>query len=145
MSTGVAHAVTCNTVSSTVTCTGGPTAQVIVSGGTAGTTSAGSPYPTTIAVTGGAGTVSSISLTIHGYTALSGAGKNASRNVGLLLKGPTGGHNLQIMRSDGSAAAAQNNLTFTIQDSGTAFPDTLTLWNSQTGPFKPTAANAICP
>src|ERR1017187_6960833 len=139
-SMGVAHA-QCSTVSNTVTCTGSSNGALInnpYTGNANGVTVAASPYPATIFVFGGSGTVSSISLTLHGYTTLvGGLIGNASSSVGLLLKSPSG-RNMQIMRADGAASPVQTNLTVTIQDGAAAFPDTNTAW-SPGGTFKPTA------
>ncbi|MBZ5603097.1 MAG: Ig-like domain repeat protein [Acidobacteriia bacterium] len=111
---------TCTPGSGTVTCTGGPSATVNDPGGstTVGTSSA-------LAVTGGSGTVKTVTVVLHGYTAVLDVNtlKAASRDMGLLLKSP-GGRNLELMRCVGEpGSGGQNNLTFTIQDGATAFPD----------------------
>src|ERR1039457_3445017 len=151
-SMGVAHAVTCTPAGNTVTCTGGPAEHVIDTNGTPGTVAAQTGYGSTIAVTGGAGSVSSLTITLHGYTVRSGfdAGLGtsfgSSTEMGLLLKSPSG-RNLQIMRSPGhgsctgapDTAHCQSNLTITFQDGvASALPDGNTIWDTG-GTFKPTA------
>src|ERR1039457_3541931 len=147
-SMGVAHA-QCNTVSNTVTCTGGPAAHVIANGdGVHATTVAATPA--TLAVTGGAGTVSSLTFTLNGYTVKSGFdgvhGFGSSGTMGLLLKSPSG-RNMQVMRSPGHGSCTgapdtthcQNNLTVTFQDgAAAALPDSSTIWSTG-GTLKPTA------
>ena len=148
--TGVANA-QCNTVSNTVTCTGGPAAHVIANGdGVDVTTVVATPYPATLAVTGGAGTVASLTFTLNGYTVKSGFdgvhGFGSSGTMGLLLKSPSG-RNMQVMRSPGHGSCTgapdtthcQNNLTVTFQDgAAAALPDSSTIWTTG-GTFKPTA------
>ncbi len=144
VSMGVAHA-GCTTVSPTVTCTGGAGASISYNNGNAqsdGTHDA-TTYPTTITVSGGSGTASVVTLTVHTYTSTVGGvgaspGGNSSQSVGLLLVSPTG-RALEVMRSTGTSSTAQSSLTFTIADSGAAsFPDSNTVWSTG-GTFKPTA------
>src|SRR5258708_5409701 len=77
-SMGVAHAVTCNTVSNTVTCTGGAGASINIASTTG--TQPGTPFPTTINVTGGSGTVQSMTLTLHTYTSAHSGTQHSSRD-----------------------------------------------------------------
>jgi len=139
-SVAVAAHATCVTVSNTGSCTGGTNAASInVPGtGTDGVTVAGSPYPSTLTVAGGSGTVSSVVLRLNGYTSLIGASVgNASRNVGILLVSPSG-RNLQVMRAVGSPASAQTNLVVALQDFNTALPNQSSPWTFS-GTFQPTA------
>src|SRR5579863_8498143 len=91
-SMGVARGACNAPVGNTVTCTGGPAASIgfFDNSGTSAVTVKGSPYPTTIDVTtapAGA-TVTSVSITISGYSAAGGstdANIGASQSLGLLL------------------------------------------------------------
>src|SRR5580698_4553807 len=83
LSTGSANA-TCNApVGNSITCTGGPGASLNVSGGTQGSTTKASPFPSTLTVSGApaGSTVSTVTLTLHSYNALTlgGSGDNNSR------------------------------------------------------------------
>ena len=81
-------------------------------------------------------TVSSISLVFHTYSAASGGGDGASRDVGIVLQSPDG-KALQVISRIGSAATAQSNLTVTIADGGSALPaPPSTAWSTG-GTFAP--------
>src|SRR5258708_17674618 len=108
----VAQAVTCNTVASTVTCTGGAGAsvafQVANPGSGPAATQAGTPFPTTINVTGGSGTVQSLKVTLNGYTTTHNSNPPAShgsRDLGLMLVSP-GSRNMELMRCIGKGNEA---------------------------------------
>lgn len=138
--TGVAHA-GCTSVSNMLTCTGSANgASINLPGtGTNGVTAAGTPYPATLVVSGGSGTIVSLMLRLNGYTSQVGASVgNASRNVGILLKSPSG-RNLQVMRADGSASSAQMNLTVVLQDGATLLPNPLTSPWTTSGTFQASA------
>src|SRR5579884_3178499 len=114
-------AVTCTPGAGTVTCTGGPGASINVTSN--GSTQAGTPFPSTIAVTGGGSGVKSVSLTLHGYTSVvgpvNGTSIVGSRDMGLLLVGPDG-TNFELLRCVGVNFAngsfqPTNNITVTLQ------------------------------
>ena len=73
----------------------------------------GSPYPSTIAVAGMVGTVTSVSVTLNGFTA------PRPSNLDFLLVGP-GGQNLLILSDAGANLTAVGPITFTLADSGAA-------------------------
>jgi uncharacterized repeat protein (TIGR01451 family) len=118
-SMGVAQAVTCTPVGSTVTCTGGAGASISLSNSD-NNTHAGTPFPTTINVTGGGGSLQSMTVTIHGYSSDVSNGEG-SRDVGLLLVSPSG-RNMELLRCVGDGAVGQSNITFTLQDGATRVP-----------------------
>src|SRR5579884_462527 len=127
VSTAAGMAATCTPGSGTVTCTGGAGVTVNVTGD--GTTKAGSPFPSTINVTGGGAAVSTISVTLHGYTSMAVGGSPSyagSRDLGLMLVAPDG-TNFELLHCVGqpfanSAFHPQTNLTVTLQDGATVVP-----------------------
>ncbi|HZU29428.1 MAG TPA: FG-GAP-like repeat-containing protein, partial [Bryobacteraceae bacterium] len=116
---------TCTPGSGTVTCTGGAGVSVNVTGNSNGTAQAGTPFPSTIAVSGGGSAVTSVSLTLHGYTSVSNLGSSpaltGSRDMGLLLVAPDG-TNFELMRCVGLPSNAQSNIDVTLQDGATQIP-----------------------
>src|SRR5580692_9211914 len=84
VSVGSANAACDAPVGNSITCTGGPTTSVNVSGGTAGHTTEASPYPSTLTVSGApaGSTVSSVTVRLNSYTALGlvASGDNNSRD-----------------------------------------------------------------
>jgi len=138
VSTGAASAaVVCTPGSGTVTCTGGPGASVSYNNHTAGTTADGSPFPSTIPVTGGSGTVSSVTVTLNGYNASPAITGSGSADVGILLTDPNG-RNFQFIRDVGRGTNGQTNLTVKIQDGATQIPSGTNTWTTS-GTFGPTA------
>ncbi|HKP68862.1 MAG TPA: Ig-like domain repeat protein [Pyrinomonadaceae bacterium] len=73
----------------------------------------GSPYPSTIAVSGLVGTISSVSVTLNGFTS------PRPSNLDFLLVGP-GGQKLIILSDAGANLTAVGPITFTLADSGAA-------------------------
>ena len=150
VSTGSANAACSAPVGNSITCTGGPSASLNVSGGTQGTTTKASPFPSTITVSGApaGSTVSAVTLLLHSYNALTlaGSGDNNSRDVGVVLEGPLRGSskpNLQIMRflGRGGAGSHQTNVDLAFADGNTAIPGGATGedWVATSGTFAPTA------
>jgi subtilisin-like proprotein convertase family protein len=72
------------------------------------------PYPSSIAVSGLAGTVSGVSLTIRNFT------HGSPGDIDLLLVGPAG--QKFIAMSDVGGVVDANNLTITLDDAGAFFP-----------------------
>jgi hypothetical protein len=127
-STGVARAASCVVSGNSVTCTGGPGASVVIPASNSFTepyTVTGSPYPSAITVSGAptGSTVSTVTLTMNGYTSAAPTTGDNSADVGILLADPNG-KNLQIMRCDGNGASgsAADNVNITIADTGTVIP-----------------------
>jgi len=122
LSTVTSATAACTTGTGTVTCTGGPGASINATYNNTSpvATQAGTPFPSTLTVTGGSGTVSSVSVTLHSFAAPVNANDEGAQDLGLLLISPTG-RNLQLMRSVGDANKGTNNgaITLTIQDGGT--------------------------
>src|SRR5277367_5286718 len=148
LTSGIANAVTCtNPGTGTVTCTGGLGVSVNVNDNNDASnapvipTEAGSPFPSTITVTGGGSAVATVSVRLNGYTSLQSGGgdpETSSRDMGLLLVSPNG-HNLQLMRCVGSPTSAESNVTLTIQDGGSAFPNCSGSTAFPSGTFAPGA------
>jgi hypothetical protein len=89
---------------------------------------AGTPYPSALNVTGLAGTVTSVKVTLNSFS------HSFPDDVGIVLKGPTGA---ALLIQDGAGDDPDmNNVTYTIADSGAAVLPNLTAW--ATGTYKPT-------
>jgi hypothetical protein len=102
------------------------------------TTVAGSPFPSTITVSGGIGSVSAVSVTLNGYNDSLGSQDSGSLFMGLVLQSPNG-HNFEIMRCVGNGTG-DPTVTITIADAGTAFPNALnTPSNLTSGTYAPGA------
>jgi hypothetical protein len=88
----------------------------------------GSPYPSNITVSGLAGTVSKVTVTLHGVT------HTNPDDLDILLAGPHG-QPIEIL-SDSGESTAISNMTLTFDDAAPTYaPDTTAL---QTGSYKPT-------
>lgn len=90
----------------------------------------GSPYPSQIAVSGMVGTVTSVSVTLNGFTA------PRPSNLDFLLVGP-GGQSLIILSDAGANLTAVGPITFTLADSGAA--------NVPANPTNPSGATTYKP
>ncbi len=87
------------------------------------------PYPSSIAVSGLAGTVASVSITINGFS------HTFPDDVGICLVGPTGA---TLLVQDGAGDDPDmNNVTYTLADSGAANLPSTTAWGP--GTYKPTS------
>lgn len=85
------------------------------------------PYPSDINVTGLGGTVTSVKVTLNGFS------HTFPDDVGILLKGPTGA---ALLLQDGAGDDPDmTNVTYTLVDGSPVLPN-LTAW--ATGNFKPT-------
>jgi hypothetical protein len=79
----------------------------------------GSPYPSTINVAGLGGTVTSVKVTLNGYS------HTFPDDMGMVLKGPTGA---ALLLQDGAGDDPDMvNITYTLVDGGTVLPN-LTAW-----------------
>jgi subtilisin-like proprotein convertase family protein len=86
------------------------------------------PYPSDITVSGMGGTITSVKVTLNGFT------HSFPDDVGILLKGPTGA---ALLLQDGAGDDPDmDNITFRLIDGATALPN-LTAWAA--GDWKPTA------
>ena len=128
LATGVASAASCVVSGNSVTCTGGPAASVsipIPNSFTAPSTVTGTPYPSALAVSGApaGATVSTVSLTLNGYTSAAPTTGDNSADVGILLADPNS-KNLQILRcaGNGSSGSGANNVNVVIVDGGSTIP-----------------------
>ncbi|MDQ6804016.1 MAG: Ig-like domain-containing protein, partial [Actinomycetota bacterium] len=100
-------------------------------------TATASPYPSTIAVSGLTGTVSSVSLTLNSVSYA------FSQDLSVLLVAPGGQTFVPVadLGPNGGATAPANNSTLTISDSGTAATQ-FTPWGSS-ATFKPIACGGF--
>jgi subtilisin-like proprotein convertase family protein len=89
-----------------------------------------SPYPSTITVSGLAGTVTKVTVTIAGLT------HTSPDDVSLLLVGPGGGSQHLVFLGDAGGGTDVNAITLTFDDAGaSAAPDVTAL---ATGTYRPT-------
>src|SRR5579871_4976143 len=141
-----AHAA-CSTSGNTVTCTSSTGASVTASNPSqscSGACPTTVSSPATITVSGASGTVSSVSVTVNGYTGVLNTGvtppETGSRDMGMLLVSPSG-KNLELMRCIGHpSSGGQTNLTITFQDGATAMPSCASATGFTTGgTFEPSA------
>ena len=80
----------------------------------------GSPYPFQITASGMSGAISSVSVTLNGYTSASGT---PPEDAALMLVSPDGNHALTFFGGDcGGGENAQNGLNITLSDSGSSVP-----------------------
>lgn len=86
-----------------------------------------SPYPSTILVSGLTGTVTHVKVTINGYS------HTFSDDVAIALVGPGGG---ALLLQDGCGDAAENNVTYSLDDNGATTLPNVDPWAA--GTYKPT-------
>ena len=150
VSPGVAGAASCTGSGNSVTCTGGPGAQVIVpspNSFTAPHTVTANTFPSALVVSGApaGSTVATVTLTLNGYTTAAPITGDNSADVGILLADPSG-KNLQIMRCDGNGASgsAANNVNITLADGGTVIPSCNGVGGTRGG-WSPTSGSTWAP